>query len=71
MADWIGMAEACEILTLSSNSVRKLIRQGILPAYEVPGIRGPRFRREDVEKLIRRIEPTQVKPVEKKPTKQR
>jgi excisionase family DNA binding protein len=65
MANWIGMAEACEILAISSNSVRKLIRQGILPAYEVPGIRGPRFHREDVEKLVRRIEPTEAKPVAK------
>ena len=45
MADWIGMAEASEILDISSNSVRKLIRQGTLAAYEVPGIRGPRFHR--------------------------
>lgn len=72
MSDWIGMGEAKEILGLSHVTVTKLIRQGILPAYEVPGVRGPRFHREDVEKLIRRIEPSETKPpprkVRKKPS---
>lgn len=61
MGDWIGMAEAKEILGLSHNTVTKLIRQGVLPAYQVPGVRGPRFHRADVENLIQRIEPTPVK----------
>lgn len=65
MSDWIGMAEAKEILGLSHNTVKKLIRQGILPAYEVPGVRGPRLHRADVEKIIRRIEPTEEKPAAK------
>ena len=43
MNDWIGMAEAKEILGLSHNTVTKLIRQGVLPAYQVPGVRGPAF----------------------------
>lgn len=66
MSNWIGMAEAKEILGLSHNTVTKLIRQGVLPAYEVPGVRGPRFHREDVEKLIRRIEPTETKAAPRK-----
>lgn len=71
MSDWIGMAEAKEILGLSHNTVKKLIRQGALPAYEVPGIRGPRFHRADVEKIIRRIEPTEEKPAAKSRKKTR
>lgn len=61
MSDWIGVTDAKEILGVSVNTVKKLIRQGILPAYEVPGVRGPRFHRADVENLIRRIEPTEEK----------
>lgn len=74
MTDWIGMAEAKQILGLSHNTVKKLIQQGILPAYEVPGVRGPRFHREDVEQLIRRIEPAtdkSTKPDLKKVKKRR
>jgi len=61
MSDWIGVTEAKEILGVSVNTVKKLIQEGILPAYEVPGVRGPRFHRPDVENLIRRIEPKQKK----------
>ena len=71
MADWIGMAEAKEILGLSHNTIKKLINQGTLPAYEIPGVRGPRFHREDVEKLIRRIEPRDAKASDKKRKKSR
>lgn len=71
MNDWIGMAEAKAILGLSHNTVKKLIDQGILPGYKVPGVRGPRFHREDVEKLIQRIEPTKPKSIEKKKGKPR
>lgn len=74
MSDWIGVTEAKEILGISVNTVKKLIREGILPAYEVPGVRGPRFHREDVEKLIRRIEPgvnKTTKPDSKKAKKRR
>ncbi len=69
MSDWIGVTEAKEILGLSVNTVKKLIREGILPAYEVPGVRGPRFHRQDVENLIRRIEPTDEK--DTKPSKKK
>ncbi len=66
MANWIGITEACEILGLSNNTVKKLVRKGILPAYQIPGVRGPRFHPEDVEKLIQRVEPTEASPQEKK-----
>ncbi len=66
MADWIGMSEACEILGLSNNTVKKLVRKGILPAYQITGVRGLQFHPEDVEKLVQRVEPDESKPVEPK-----
>lgn len=60
MAEWIGMAEARKILGLSGNTVKKLVRKGILTAYEVTGVRGLQFHREDVEKLIKKVEPTEA-----------
>ncbi len=65
MGNWISLSEACEILGLSTNTVKKLVRKGILPAYEIKGVRGPRFHPEDVERLIKRVEPTEAKPSEK------
>ena len=71
MGNWITLAEACEVLGLSANTVKKLVRKGILPAYEVTGVRGPRFQREDVEKLIKPIQPTEIEaaPMKRKKSK--
>lgn len=66
MSNWITLAEACEVLGLSTNTVKKLVRKGILPAYEVTGVRGPRFKPEDVERLIKPIQPTEVEVAPKK-----
>lgn len=57
MGDWIGIIEVCRILGISPNTVKKLVDEGILPAYEIIGVRGLQFKREEVEKLIRRVEP--------------
>jgi excisionase family DNA binding protein len=61
MVDWLSLKEACEILGLAPNTVRKLIRTGVLPAYEIKGVRGPRFRKEDLEVLITPIQPQSSK----------
>ncbi len=57
MANRIGLKEACKILQLSPNTVKRLVREGRLPAYQVAGVRGLQFEREDVEKLITPVEP--------------
>ena len=63
MSDWISMKEASELLGVTPNTVRSLIRRGVLPAYEIKGVRGFQIKRADVEGLI--------KPVEIKPKKKR
>jgi hypothetical protein len=34
-----------------------LVRKGILPAYTIEGVVGLRFKRPEVEALIKRVEP--------------
>lgn len=57
MGNWIGVSEASKILGISPNTVKKLVQKGILPAYQVTGVQGLQFKREDVENLIKRVEP--------------
>lgn len=65
MNEWITLKEACEILGVAPNTVRGLVRKGILPAYEIKGVRGFQLKRDDVMALI---SPVRVK-TEKRPTK--
>lgn len=67
MNEWITLKEACELLGLAPNTVRGLVRKGILPAFEIKGVRGYHLKRADVAALIR---PVQVK-MQKVPTKKR
>ncbi len=60
---WITLKEACDILGISPNTVRKLIRTGVLPAYEIKGVKGFQLKRADVEALIT---PVKVKSEKKK-----
>jgi excisionase family DNA binding protein len=55
-AGWISLKEACELLGVAPNTVRRLIRTGVLPAYEIKGVRGFQIKRADVEGLIRPVE---------------
>jgi excisionase family DNA binding protein len=61
MSEWLNLKEACEILGLSKNTVKKLVEDGTLPGYQIKGVRGPRFKREDLEKMIEPIVPTKQK----------
>jgi excisionase family DNA binding protein len=63
MNEWISMKETSELLGLTPNTVRRLIRDGVLPAYEIKGVRGYQIKRTDVEGLIT---PVKVKPAKKK-----
>ncbi len=55
-SQWITIKEACELLGVTPNTVRKLIRSGVLPAFETKGVRGFQIKRADVEALIRPVE---------------
>jgi len=63
MGEWITMKDACELLGVAPNTIRRLIRAGVLPAYEIKGVRGFQLKRVDVESLVTRVE---VKKAEKK-----
>jgi excisionase family DNA binding protein len=54
-SDWISFVEACKILGVSRNTVKKLIRKGTLPAYTIEGITGYKLKRHDVEALLRPV----------------
>ncbi len=63
MSEWISMKEASELLGVTTNTIRRLIRDGVLPAYEIKGVRGFQIKRADVEALIT---PVRVRPTKKK-----
>jgi excisionase family DNA binding protein len=63
MSEWISMKEPSELLGVTPNTVRRLIRDGVLPAFEIKGVRGYQLKRADVETLIT---PVKVKPSKKK-----
>lgn len=47
---FIGLAEACEILGKAKSTVYRLVKEGLVPAYKVPGEKEWRFiERELVE----------------------
>jgi excisionase family DNA binding protein len=63
---WIGMSEALAILGISRNTLKGLIQAGKLPAYTIEGVVGYRFKRHEVEALIKPIIPkgTKIKKVD-------
>lgn len=70
MSDRIGVSQASKMLRISPITVRKLVRKGILPAFQVIGVKGYQFRRQDVEALLRPVEPDlEVQPKEPKKKK--
>lgn len=66
MKDWLNLKETCAMLGLSANTVKRLVDEGILQAYEIKGVQGLRYKKQDVEALIT---PTQVNPGKKRTKK--
>lgn len=64
MSDWLTLKDVRAQLGIAPNTIRKLIRDGDLPAYQIKGVRGPRFKQADVDALISPI------PVQTAPAKQ-
>ncbi|MBI5848516.1 MAG: helix-turn-helix domain-containing protein [Nitrospirae bacterium] len=54
-SDWISVVEACKILGVARNTLKKLIREGTLPAYTIQGVAGYRLKRQDVEALLQPV----------------
>jgi excisionase family DNA binding protein len=55
--NWIGLKQAMAILGISRNTLKGLVNDGILPAYTIEGVVGYRFRRPEVEALIKPVVP--------------
>jgi excisionase family DNA binding protein len=53
--DWISITEACKHLGISRNTLKKLVREGIVPAYRIQGVIGYRLKRNEVEALVRPV----------------
>lgn len=66
---WIGMKDALAILGISRNTLKSLIQTGKLPAYTVEGVVGYRFKRHEVEALIKPVVPKGAKEKKAKPQK--
>lgn len=66
MAEWLTLKDVHDRLGIAPNTIRKLIRSGDLRAYEIKGVRGPRFKEEDVEALITPIQPRPSKKVSRR-----
>ncbi|HIC88501.1 MAG TPA: DNA-binding protein [Anaerolineae bacterium] len=49
---WLTVAEAAEYLRVSDSTVRRYVREGLLPAARLPDKRGIRVRRSDLETLL-------------------
>ncbi len=54
---WLTPAQVAQLLTLSLNSVRAMIRDGRLPARRVRGSRLLRIARSDAEGLLEPLSP--------------
>jgi excisionase family DNA binding protein len=52
MAEWLTVREAADYLRVSRDTVYSLSAAGRLPYYHIPGVRGRRFKREDLDKLL-------------------
>jgi excisionase family DNA binding protein len=55
MENWMTLKETCKYLDLAPNTVYKLVRSGGLRAYQVRGVRGMKFKKEDVEALLTEV----------------
>ncbi|MBJ7598188.1 MAG: helix-turn-helix domain-containing protein [Candidatus Dormibacteraeota bacterium] len=52
MPDWMTVAEACRYLKVSRATLFRYMRDGRLPFSQVPGGRGRRIKREDLDRLL-------------------
>lgn len=57
---WLTIEEAAEYLRVSKRTLYRWLHDGLLPGYRA-GPRGPwRFRREDLDGVMRRAEPEEA-----------
>lgn len=56
MTDWLTRKEAQEYLRISQPSLWRLVAAGRLKSYSIEGLVGKRYRREDLDALLRENE---------------
>lgn len=52
-AEWLTLDEACELLRVSRPTIYRFIKDKRLMPYELPGFRGMRFRKKDLDDMFR------------------
>jgi excisionase family DNA binding protein len=57
-AGWMDLKDVCTHMKLPPDTVKQYVAEGILPAYKPGTSRQLRFRREDVDQIFQRVEPT-------------
>ncbi len=55
MNEYLTLDEASQLLRRHKESIRRYVAAGRLRAYEIPGLRGKRFRRADIEALLQPV----------------
>jgi excisionase family DNA binding protein len=57
---WLKTGEAAQILGISKNTLKRLVREGYLKAYRIKGVAGFQFRKKDVLGLIEKVTPEEI-----------
>lgn len=57
---WLSPQEAADLLGISRTTIKKLVKEGYIKAYRIKGVRGLRFKHEDVLALIEVVNPDEV-----------
>lgn len=53
--EWLSVPAAAKVLGVSTFTIRRLVREGRLPYYRIPGFRRPLFRLEDLIAFPERV----------------
>lgn len=59
-AEWLKPSEAAELIGVSVNTLKRLVKEGYVKAYRVEGVRGIQFRKGDVLELLKEVKPEEV-----------
>ena len=52
LSTWLTIPEAADYIRVTRQTIYNLINEGRLPYFEIPGVRGKRIKREDLDKLL-------------------
>ena len=58
--EWLKTGQAADILGISKNTLKRLVKEGYIKAYRVRGVRGWQFKLEDVLSLLQEVKPEEI-----------